>query len=189
MEAFLISAGSVAIAEMGDRTQLLALLLAARFRRPWPIVAGILAATLANHTLAAAVGVWFGRLLTPALLDSVVGISMLAMAAWTLFPDRIEEDDGLARRGRGVFFSTLICFFLAETGDKTQIATVALAAAYSHLAAVVAGTTLGMMIANVPVVFMGRAFAGRLPLKAITYGAAAIFAVLAGVFLMRAMAS
>jgi putative Ca2+/H+ antiporter (TMEM165/GDT1 family) len=189
MEAFLISAGSVAIAEMGDRTQLLALLLAARFRRPWPIVAGILAATLANHAMAGAVGVWFGRLLTPVLLDSVVGVSMLAMAAWTLIPDKIDEDDGLARTRRGVFFSTLICFFLAEIGDKTQVATIALAAVYSNLVAVVAGTTLGMMIANVPVVFMGKAFAGRLPLKTIHYGAAAIFAFLGLVFLMRAMAN
>ena len=188
MEAFLVSAGSVAIAEMGDRTQLLALLLAARFRRPWPIVAGILAATLANHAVAGIVGVGFGRLLTPALLYGVVGAGMLAMALWTLIPDKFDENDGLARRERGVFVSTLICFFLAEIGDKTQIATVALAAAYSNLLAVVAGTTAGMMIANVPVVFLGKAFAGRLPMKAIHYGAAVIFAVLGLVFLMRALA-
>jgi len=188
MEAFLVSAGSVAIAEMGDRTQLLALLLAARFRRPWPIVAGILCATLANHAVAGVVGVWFGRLLTPALLDTVVGASMLAMALWTFIPDKFEEDDSLSRSPRGVFFSTLICFFLAEIGDKTQIATVALAAAYSNLIAVVAGTTAGMMIANVPVVFLGKAFAGRLPMKGIHLGAAVIFAGLGLVFLMRALA-
>jgi putative Ca2+/H+ antiporter (TMEM165/GDT1 family) len=188
MEAFFVSAGSVAIAEMGDRTQLLALLLATLFRRPWPIVAGILGATLANHAVAGAVGVWFGQLLTPAFLDGVVGVSMLAMALWTLIPDKFEEDDDLARPRRGVFLSTLICFFLAEIGDKTQIATVALAAAYSNLIAVVAGTTAGMMLANVPVVFLGKAFAGRLPMKAIHYGAAAIFAVLGIVFLMRPLA-
>jgi len=187
MEAFLVSAGSVAIAEMGDRTQLLALLLAARFRRPWPIVAGILGATLANHAAAGAVGVWLGRLLTPARLDGVVGLSMLAMAVWTLIPDKVDENDNLARSGRGVFLTTLICFFLAEIGDKTQIATLALAAAYSNLIAVVAGTTVGMMLANVPVVFLGKAFAGRLPMKAIHYGAAMIFAVLGLVFLMRAL--
>jgi len=188
MEAFLVSAGSVAIAEMGDRTQLLALLLAARFRRPWPIVAGIFCATFANHAAAGLIGVWFGRLLTPAFLDGVVGVSMLAMALWTLIPDKVEEDESLSRPRRGVFLSTLICFFLAEIGDKTQIATLALAAAYSNLIAVVAGTTAGMMIANVPVVFLGRAFAGRLPMKAIHWGAAAIFAVLGLVFLMRALA-
>ena len=188
MEAFLVSTGSVALAEMGDRTQLLALILAARFRRPWPIAAGILAATLANHAVAGAVGVWFGRLLTPSLLDTAVGGSMLAMALWTLVPDKLDEGDRHARCNSGVFVTTLICFFLAEVGDKTQIATLALAAAYSNLVAVIAGTTLGMMIANVPVVFIGKAFAGRLPMKAIRLGAALIFAALGIMFVVRAMA-
>jgi putative Ca2+/H+ antiporter (TMEM165/GDT1 family) len=186
MQAFMISAGSIAAAEMGDRTQLLALLLAARFRRPWPIAAGILVATLANHAVAGFIGVGIGRLLTPAILNVAVGVSMLAMAASTLIPDKIDEKEQ-ARSRHGVFVTTLICFFLAEIGDKTQIATMALAAAYSNLAAVVAGTTAGMLIANLPVVFLGKAFAGRLPMTLIHRGAALIYAGLGVVFLMRAI--
>lgn len=186
MQAFLISAGSIAVAEMGDRTQLLALLLAARFRRPWPIAAGILVATLANHAVAGFIGVGIGRLLTPTILNLVVGISMLAMAAWTLIPDKVDEGDK-TRPNRSVFVTTLICFFLAEIGDKTQIATMALAAAYSNLVAVVAGTTVGMLIANLPVVFLGKAFAGRLPMTLIHHGAALIFAGLGILFLYRAI--
>jgi len=187
MQAFLISTGSIAVAEMGDRTQLLALLLAARFRRPWPIAAGILVATLANHAVAGFVGVGIGRLLTPTILNMAVGISMLAMAAWTLIPDKVDENEK-TRPHHGVFATTLICFFLAEIGDKTQIATMALAAAYSNLAAVVAGTTVGMLVANLPVVFMGKAFAARLPMTLIHRGAALIFAVLGLMFLYRALA-
>jgi putative Ca2+/H+ antiporter (TMEM165/GDT1 family) len=186
MEAFLVSAGSIATAEMGDRTQLLALLLAARFRRPWPIAAGILVATLANHAVAGLIGVWFGRLLTPGVLNTIVGISLLAMALWTLIPDKLDKEKGQASGGHSVFLTTLICFFLAEIGDKTQIATLALAAAYANLFAVIAGTTLGMLIANMPVVFLGNAFAGRLPMAAIHRASAAIFAVLGIVFLVRA---
>ncbi len=185
MQAFLISAGSVAAAEMGDRTQILALLLAARFRRPWPIAAGILVATLANHAVAGFVGLGIGRLLTPAVLNAAVGISMLAMAIWALIPDKLDENEK-TQAHRGVFVTTLVCFFLAEMGDKTQFATMALAAAYSNLAAVVAGTTIGMLIANLPVVFLGQAFAARLPLAAIHRASAAIFAVLGIVFLVRA---
>ena len=185
METFLISITTISVAEIGDRTQLLSLLLAARYRRPWPIIAGILCATLANHAVAGVIGVWFGSLLKPRSLEIVVGISMIAMAIWTLKPDTLDESSGGAG-AMGAFLATLTAFFVAEIGDKTQIATLALAAAYPNLLAVVAGTTAGMMIANVPVVFLGKAFADRLPLKAIHVGAAVLFAILGIVFLARA---
>jgi Ca2+/H+ antiporter, TMEM165/GDT1 family len=185
MEAILVSITSISIAEMGDRTQLLSLVLAARYRRPWPIIAGILCATLANHSVAGIVGVWFGSLLKPHILAIVVGVSMIVMAIWTLQPDKLDETTG-ASSATGAFLATLTSFFIAEIGDKTQIATLALAAAYPNLLAVVAGTTAGMMLANVPVVFLGKAFASRLPLKAIRYGAAALFVVLGIIFLLRA---
>jgi putative Ca2+/H+ antiporter (TMEM165/GDT1 family) len=185
MEAFLVSISTIAIAEIGDRTQLLSLVLAARYRRPWPIIAGILCATLANHALAGFIGVWFGAQLMPRTLDIIVGISMIAMAIWTLKPDKLDEDSG-ASSAMGAFLATLSSFFIAEIGDKTQIATLALAAAYPNLLAVVAGTTAGMMIVNAPVVFLGKAFANRLPLKAIHYTAAGLFIVLGLVFLARA---
>jgi putative Ca2+/H+ antiporter (TMEM165/GDT1 family) len=187
MEAFLVSIASVAVAEMGDRTQLLALVLAARFRKPWPIVAGIASATLANHAAAGLAGVWIGRLLTPTILDAAVGTSMLAMALWTLVPDKLDDETGGSPRRQSAFLTTLICFFIAEIGDKTQIATLALAAVYPNLVAVIAGTTGGMLLANVPVVFLGKAFAGRLPMKAIHYGAAVLFAILGIVFMARAI--
>jgi putative Ca2+/H+ antiporter (TMEM165/GDT1 family) len=186
MEAFLVSIATISVAEIGDRTQLLSLVLAARYRRPWPIIAGILCATLANHAAAGAVGVWFGSLLKPKMLGVIVGISMIAMAIWTLKPDKLDENTG-ATSAMGAFLATLTSFFIAEIGDKTQIATLALAAGYPSLVAVVAGTTAGMMIANVPVVFLGKAFANRLPLKAIHYGAALLFAVLGVIFLLRAV--
>ena len=185
MEAFLVSISTVAFAEMGDRTQLLSLVLAAHYRKPWPILAGVLAATLANHALAGLVGVWFGTFLTACMLDGVVGVSMLGMALWTLRSDRL--DGGTAISGRSAFLATVIAFFIAEIGDKTQVATVALAAGYSSLAAVVAGTTTGMLAANAPVVFMGEAFAERLPMQTIHRGAAALFAVLGTVFIARAL--
>ena len=185
MEAFLVSITTISIAEIGDRTQLLSLVLAARYRRPWPIIAGILCATLANHLVAGIVGVWFGSLLNPHMLQIVVGVSMIAMAIWTLKPDKLDEITG-ASSAMGAFLATLTSFFIAEIGDKTQIATLALAAAYPNLLAVVAGTTAGMMIANIPVVFLGKAFASRLPLKAIHYGAAVLFGVLGIIFLLRA---
>jgi putative Ca2+/H+ antiporter (TMEM165/GDT1 family) len=185
MEAFLVSITTISVAEIGDRTQLLSLILAARYRRPWPIIAGILCATLANHAVAGVIGVWFGSLLKPRTLDIVVGISMIAMALWTLKPDKLGENTGAG--GTGAFLATLTSFFIAEIGDKTQIATLALAAAYPNLIAVVAGTTAGMMIANVPVVFLGKAFANRLPLKAIHYGAAALFVILGALFIARAL--
>jgi putative Ca2+/H+ antiporter (TMEM165/GDT1 family) len=177
MEAFLVSAASVAVAEIGDRTQLLSLMLAARYRRPFPILAGVLLATLANHTLAGLAGVWIADLLSPFVLRLVLGIGLIAVAAWTLVPDTLQRDaDRLG--GRGAFATALITFFFAEIGDKTQIATVALAARFDDLALVVLGTTLGMMAANVPVIVFGSAFAGRLPLRAIRMAAAAIFAAL-----------
>lgn len=185
MEAFLISLSTVSIAEIGDRTQILSLMLAARFRRPWPILAGVFCATLANHAAAAFVGERLGRTLTPALLDAAVGVSMVGMALWTLRPDALEEGSALGSR-KGAFLATLVTFFIAEIGDKTQIATVALAAAYANLAAVVSGTTTAMLLANAPVVFFGKAFSERLPLKGIRYVASAAFFVLGAVFLVRA---
>jgi putative Ca2+/H+ antiporter (TMEM165/GDT1 family) len=185
MESFLVSITSVAMAEMGDRTQLLSLVLAARFRRPWSILAGILCATLANHAAAGALGAAFGRLLDPRILDAVVGVSMIAMALWALKPDKLGERDATAR-GMSAFRATLVAFFIAEIGDKTQIATLALAAAYPSLVAVIAGTTCGMLLANAPVVLLGKAFADRLPIRAIHCGAAAVFAALGIVFLVRA---
>ena len=186
MESFLISLSTVAIAEMGDRTQLLSLLLAARFRRPWPILAGVLCATLANHLIAALIGQRLGGFLTPRVLDAAVGVSMLAMALWELKADTIDEEPG-GRKRRGAFLATLMTFFVAEIGDKTQIATLALAAAYHNLAAVVAGTTTGMMLANAPAVFFGRAFCDRLPLKVIHYVASALFLALGAFFVIRAL--
>lgn len=185
MEAFLISLSTVAIAEMGDRTQFLSLVLAARFRKPWPILAGVLIATLANHLAAAAVGVWFGHKIAPAFLDALVGCSMAGMALWTLFlPDK--PGTGPEARGRGAFVTTVISFFLAELGDKTQIATLALAAAYSNLFVVVAGTTTGILLANVPVVFLGNAFADRIPMTVVRTLTAVLFFALGVYFIVRA---
>ncbi len=178
--SFLVSTGVVALAEVGDKTQLLSLLLASRFRRPVPIIIGILLATLANHALAGLVGEWVRLQLGAQTLRWALGSSLLAIAAWTLKPDRFEGQ--VAQTGRyGVLVVSFVMFFLAEIGDKTQIATVVLAAQYQALAAVVLGTTLGMMIANVPVVLLGDALAHRIPLRAVRIGAAALFAAL-GVF-------
>jgi putative Ca2+/H+ antiporter (TMEM165/GDT1 family) len=184
MEAFLVSLTTVGIAEMGDRTQLLALVLAARYRRPWPILAGVLCATLANHLLAGLIGVRLGRFLTPVMLDAAVGVSLIGMALWALKPDTLEAADSPQRSG--AFIATLVAFFIAEIGDKTQIATVALAAAYANLVAVVAGTTAGMLLANAPVVFIGKAFSERLPLKALQRVASASFLALGALFICRA---
>ena len=177
MEAFLISTGVVALGEMGDKTQLLAMLLAARFRRPWPIVWGILVATLANHALAGLVGEGVATAMGPTVLRWVIGLSFIAMAAWMLVPDEIDDVKSRASR-LGVFGTTVVAFFPAEMGDKTQIATVALAARYSSLVAVVAGTTLGMMLANVPAVFFGDRVAARISMKWVHGISAAIFAAL-----------
>jgi putative Ca2+/H+ antiporter (TMEM165/GDT1 family) len=177
LEAFLVSAGVVALAEIGDKTQLLAFILAARFRRPAPIILGILAATLANHALAGAVGSWITQLLGPTVLRVVLGVSFLAMAAWTLVPDRLDESQAKLPHA-GVFVTTVIGFFAAEMGDKTQIATVALTAQFHAFVAVVAGTTVGMMIANVPAVLVGGKLAHRLPIRLVHGIAAAVFAFL-----------
>jgi Ca2+/H+ antiporter, TMEM165/GDT1 family len=186
MEAFLVSISTVALAEMGDRTQLLSLLLATRFRRPWPILAGVLVATLANHALAGAIGAWIGHQLSPAILDAAVGISMAGMALWMLKPDALDEND--ARQGqRGVFLTTLIAFFVAEIGDKTQIATLALAAGYSNLFAVIAGTTCGMLAANAPVVFLVNIFASRLPMRTIHVATTALLLIVGIIFIYRAV--
>ncbi len=179
MEAFLVSTGVVALGEMGDKTQLLAMLLAARFRKPLPIVLGILVATLANHALAGAVGQWVADAIGPVWLRWIIGGSFLAMAVWMLIPDQIDEDEGETRGLRlGVFGTTVVAFFLAEMGDKTQIATVALAARYDAVVAVVAGTTLGMMLANVPAVFLGDQIAKKVSMTLVHGTSAAIFAVL-----------
>lgn len=177
MEAFLVSTGIVALAEIGDKTQLLAFILAARFRKPWPIVAGILVATLVNHGLAGAVGTWISALFDPSLLRWLLGISFIAMAIWVLVPDKLDDDDTRMTQ-HGVFLTTLVAFFLAEMGDKTQIATVMLAAQYQALGAVVAGTTLGMMIANVPAVLLGNRIAHRMPVRLVHGIAAFVFLVL-----------
>jgi Ca2+/H+ antiporter, TMEM165/GDT1 family len=176
MDAFLVSTGIVALAEMGDKTQLLSLVLAARFRKPWPIVFGILVATLANHALAGAAGAWVTTLLGPQVLRWVLGGSFIAMAAWMLIPDKLDEGDGDKAPRLGVFGTTLVAFFLAEMGDKTQIATVMLAAQYNAWAAVVAGTTLGMMVANVPVVWFGDRVTRRVPIRVVHLVSALIFA-------------
>jgi Ca2+/H+ antiporter, TMEM165/GDT1 family len=178
VEAFVISTSIVALAEIGDKTQLLAFILAARFRRALPIIAAILVATLANHAFAGAVGSWLTRIVGPGTLRWVLGLSFLAMAIWTVIPDELDESDARIAPRFGVFGTTLVAFFLAEMGDKTQIATIALAAQYRSLVAVVLGTTLGMMIANVPAVLLGDRIAHRMPIRLVHTIAAAIFAIL-----------
>jgi putative Ca2+/H+ antiporter (TMEM165/GDT1 family) len=178
MEALLISTGVVALAEIGDKTQLLALILAARFKRPLPVVAGILCATVINHGLAGALGAWITSVFRPDMLRWVLGLSFIGMAVWTMIPDKIEEEETQVAKHLGVFGATLITFFLAEMGDKTQIATVALAVHYANPLLVVVGTTLGMLLADVPVVFVGDRFASRLPMKLVHSIAAGMFAVM-----------
>lgn len=176
MEAFLVSTGIVALAEMGDKTQLLALVLAARFRKPWPIVAGIFVATVANHALAGALGAWITTLVGPQMLRYILGASFLAMAVWMLIPDKLENNDDAKAPRFGVFATTALVFFLAEMGDKTQIATVMLAARYDAMIAVVAGTTLGMMLANAPVVWLGERVTRLVPLRVVHIVSALVFA-------------
>ncbi len=179
MEAFLVSTGIVALAEMGDKTQLLALVLAARFRKPWPIVLGILVATVANHALAGALGAWVTTMVGPDALRWVLGISFVAMALWMLIPDKLDEGDSAAKAPRlGVFGTTVLAFFLAEMGDKTQIATVMLAAQYHAWLWVVAGTTLGMMLANAPVVWFGERITRIVPIRVVHWVSAGVFSVL-----------
>ena len=178
MESLIVSTGVVALAEIGDKTQLLAFLLAARFKKPVPIIMGILTATLVNHGLAGALGAWITTAMGPEVLRWVLGVSFIAMAGWMLIPDKIEEDEAQIARRFGVFGATLVTFFLAEMGDKTQIATIAMAARFPDPITVVIGTTLGMMLANVPAVLLGDRLAGRIPMKLVHGIAAAIFAAL-----------
>ena len=184
MEAFLVSTGVVAIGEIGDKTQLLSLVLAARYRAPWPIVAGIVAATIANHTLAAWVGDWVRGVVPADVMRWLLAASFFAVAVWALRPDTLDEDAARAPGPLGVFGVTAMAFFLAEMGDKTQIATVMLAAKFDALSQVIVGTTLGMVIANAPVVFAGHLAADRIPFKAIRIAAALVFAAL-GVWVLR----
>ena len=178
MEAFLVSTGIVALAEMGDKTQLLALVLAARFRKPWPIVLGIFVATVANHAMAGALGAWITTLLSPQTLRWILAASFLALAAWMLIPDKLDDEEASSAPRFGVFGTTVLAFFLAEMGDKTQIATVMLAARFDAYYAVVAGTTLGMMLANAPVVWLGERVTRLVPLRVVHIVSALIFAVI-----------
>lgn len=178
MEAFIISIGVVALGEMGDKTQLLAFLLAAKFKRPVPIILGILTATVANHTAAGALGSWIAAQLGHDILRWVIGLGFIAMAAWMLVPDQVDEETANGKQRFGVYGTTVLAFFLAEMGDKTQIATVALAARYHDLLPVIAGTTLGMLLADVPAVFLGDTFAKRVSMPLVHGIAASIFAVL-----------
>jgi putative Ca2+/H+ antiporter (TMEM165/GDT1 family) len=186
MESLLVSTSVVALAEIGDKTQLLAFVLAARFKKPLPIILGITLATLINHGLAGALGTWITSALSPQTLRWLVGLSFLAMAAWTLIPDKIEDEETQIAQRLGVFGATLVTFFLAEIGDKTQIATVALAARFADPVMVVAGTTLGMLIADVPAVFVGDRFAKKIPMRLVHGVAAAMFAVMGALTLLGA---
>jgi putative Ca2+/H+ antiporter (TMEM165/GDT1 family) len=189
MESLFVSTGVVALAEIGDKTQLLAFLLATRFKKPLPIIAGILVATILNHSLAGALGAWITATLSPEALRWILGLSFIGMAVWTLIPDKIEEEEMQVARKFGVFGATLVTFFLAEMGDKTQIATVAMAAHYPSPVLVVIGTTLGMLIADVPAVFIGDRFAAKIPMKLVHGIAAAMFAAMGAATLLGVGAS
>jgi Ca2+/H+ antiporter, TMEM165/GDT1 family len=178
MEALLVSTSVVALAEIGDKTQLLAFILAARFKKPVPIILGILCATVVNHGLAGALGAWITSTVSPEILRWVLGVSFIGIAIWTMIPDKIEDEETQVAKRFGVFGATLITFFLAEMGDKTQIATIAMAAHYANPLLVVIGTTLGMLIADVPAVFVGDKLASRIPMKLVHAIATAIFALL-----------
>jgi putative Ca2+/H+ antiporter (TMEM165/GDT1 family) len=186
MEALFISTGVVALAEIGDKTQLLAFILAARFKKPVPIILGILCATLINHGLAGALGAWITSVVSPEAMRWALGLSFIGMAIWTLIPDKIEEEETQVAKQLGVFGATFVTFFLAEMGDKTQIATIALAAHYAAPLTVVAGTTLGMLIADVPAVFVGNKFAAKIPMKLVHSIAAGIFALMGVLTLLQA---
>jgi len=185
MEALLTSMGVVALAEIGDKTQLLAFVLAARFKKPLPIIAAIFCATIVNHGLAGALGAWITSMLTPEVLRWVVGVSFIGMAVWTMIPDKIEDEETHVARHLGVFGATLVTFFLAEMGDKTQIATVAMAAHFPNPVMVVIGTTLGMLIADVPAVFVGDRFSKKIPMKLVHSIAAAMFAIMGMLALLK----
>ncbi len=185
MDSLLISTGVVALAEMGDKTQLLAFILAARFKKPIPIVLGILSATIINHGLAGALGAWITSMVSPDVLRWILGASFIGMAVWTLKPDKIEEEETQIAKHLGVFGATFITFFLAEMGDKTQLATISLAAHYAAPIAVIVGTTLGMMIADVPAVFVVNKFATKIPMKLVHSIAAGIFAIMGTLTLLE----
>ena len=189
MEALFVSTGVVALAEIGDKTQLLAFLLATRFKKPLPIIAGILVATLLNHSMAGALGAWIKATISPQTLRWILGLTFIAMAIWTMIPDKIEEEEMQVAKRFGVFGATLVTFFLAEMGDKTQIATVAMSAHYASVVLVVIGTTLGMMIADVPAVFIGDRLSARIPMKLVHGIAAAMFAAMGVATLFGAGAS
>jgi putative Ca2+/H+ antiporter (TMEM165/GDT1 family) len=185
MQTLFISTATVALAEIGDKTQLLSLILAAKYRKPWPICLGILAATLVNHALAGYVGSLVAQYLTPGVLKWIVALSFIAVALWTLKPDSADEEEASRGARHGVLLATMIAFFIAEMGDKTQVATIVLAAQYHPLWQVVAGTTVGMLLANVPVVWLGSRFASKLPLKAARIAAAVLFGALGLWILVR----
>lgn len=188
MQSFLVSTSIVALAEIGDKTQLLSLVLAARFRKPIPIVLGVFAATLINHAFSGALGAWLASVISPGIMNWAVVASFALMAVWILIPDKLDEADAVAtKHSMGIFGTTALTFFLAEMGDKTQIVTVALAARFHEFFGVVSGTTLGMMLANVPVIYLGHRFADRLPTKAVHILAAVIFVVLGGFALRTAL--
>lgn len=184
LEAFLISLSTVALAEIGDRTQLLSLLLVTRFRRPWPILAGVLGASLASFALASVIGAWIGTRLHPSILNAAVGAGMILMGLWMLRPDNAPVEAARGRQ-RGVFLTTAITIFVAEIGDKTQLAALALAAGYHNLPAIIAGSTCGMMLANAPVILVGELFASRLPMRAIHLVASLVMIVVGVLFLLR----
>ncbi|RAS24318.1 TMEM165/GDT1 family protein [Paraburkholderia bryophila] len=188
MQSFLVSTSVVGLAEIGDKTQLLSLVLAARYRKPIPIVLGVFAATLINHACSGALGAWLASVIRPEIMNWAVVASFAVMAVWILVPDKLDDADTLPMKdSMGVFGTTAITFFIAEMGDKTQIVTVALAARFHEFFGVVAGTTLGMMLANVPVIYLGHKFADRLPTKAVHILAAVIFVVLGGFALRTAL--
>jgi len=187
MDALLVSTAAVAIAEIGDKTMLLALLLAARYRQPWAIVLGIAVATLANHALAGWAGAWVASMVAPAVLKWAVVASFVAVAAWTLVPDRMDENEAPKSPRFGAFLATTVAFFMVEMGDKTQIATVVLAARYEPLWQVVIGTSIGMLLANAPVVLLGHRYADRLPLQAARWAAATLFLALAAWVAVRGL--
>lgn len=180
MESFLVSAGVVALAEVGDKTQLLTLVLASRYGRPWPILAGIVTATILNHAIAGALGTWLAGIVAPDVMRWILAASLLAMAGWVLVPDKLDNCAETSRDGYGVFLATSMLFFVAEIGDKTQIATIALAARYASLGAVVLGSTMGMVVANAPIAIFGKPLADRLPARAV-HGIAALIFVTMGI--------
>ncbi|MGH8233284.1 MAG: TMEM165/GDT1 family protein [Rhodanobacteraceae bacterium] len=185
MQAFLVSLGAVALAEIGDKTQLLSLVLAAKFRKPWQICAGIFVAALLSNAIAAELGAWLAHWMTPNVQRWLIGLSFLVVAAWTLLPEKTEDVEPSPARGRGVLLATVITFFLAELGDRTQIATAALGANYAPLWQIIAGSTAGMLLADIPVVLLGARFAQRLPLRAARLGTGALFALLGLWILLR----